>query len=58
MRETRLFGTDGRVLVRYSGTENLLRVMIEGRDESEINLLAKQISDTAKQEIEKITPAR
>jgi len=23
---------DGRVLVRYSGTENLLRVMIEGPD--------------------------
>jgi phosphoglucosamine mutase len=46
-------GSDGRVLVRYSGTENLLRVMIEGRDKSEINKLAQQISDTAKEEIEK-----
>jgi phosphoglucosamine mutase len=50
----RKLGSDGRVLVRYSGTENLLRVMIEGRDKAEINTLAKQISDTAKDEIEKV----
>jgi phosphoglucosamine mutase len=49
----RKLGSDGRVLVRYSGTENLLRVMIEGRDKNEINLMAQQISDTAKEEIEK-----
>lgn len=39
----------GRVLVRYSGTENLCRVMIEGKDEKEItddaNRIAKIISN-------------
>jgi phosphoglucosamine mutase len=46
-------GGDGRVLVRYSGTETLLRVMIEGADQEEINKMAADISETAKKEIEK-----
>lgn len=37
-------GSDGRVLVRYSGTENLCRVMVEGRDEKEIADHAKKIA--------------
>jgi len=40
----------GRLLVRYSGTENLARVMIEGEDFDEIeeraNLLARTIKNT------------
>jgi phosphoglucosamine mutase len=35
----------GRVLVRYSGTEALLRVMIEGEDETRIKELANDIVD-------------
>jgi len=35
----------GRLLVRYSGTEPLLRVMLEGRDEVEIRALAQEIVD-------------
>lgn len=48
--EARVAG-QGRLLVRYSGTEPLLRVMIEGRNEEEIHLWAQQIIDTVKREI-------
>jgi phosphoglucosamine mutase len=36
-------GNAGRLLVRYSGTEMLARVMIEGEDKSEINALAQDV---------------
>ncbi|HXU04197.1 MAG TPA: hypothetical protein VN903_24720 [Polyangia bacterium] len=42
-------GKDGRVVVRYSGTESKARVMIEGTDESGIRVYAAQITDTLKQ---------
>jgi len=42
---------DGRLLVRYSGTENLLRVMIEGKEKEAINKLAKNIAQIAQKEI-------
>ena len=34
----------GRLLLRYSGTENLARVMIEGRDQTEIETLANRLA--------------
>lgn len=40
-------GDGGRVLVRASGTENLLRVMVEGKDQAQIERLAKQIAQVA-----------
>jgi phosphoglucosamine mutase len=36
-------GREGRVLVRYSGTENKVRVMIEGTDKRKIKGYAKEI---------------
>jgi phosphoglucosamine mutase len=41
-------GADGRVLVRYSGTEKKARVMIEGQDEREIKTHAETIADVLK----------
>jgi phosphoglucosamine mutase len=45
--EGRLAG-QGRLLVRYSGTEPLLRIMIEGRDQSEIQSWASELAGTVK----------
>ena len=39
-------GQDGRVLVRYSGTESKARVMIEGTDENTIRAYAEEIVAT------------
>jgi phosphoglucosamine mutase len=44
----RTLGERGRVLVRYSGTEPLLRVMIEGEREAQIRDLAERIASEAR----------
>jgi phosphoglucosamine mutase len=46
--ESRLAG-NGRLLVRYSGTEPLLRVMLEGQDEAEIRKWGQEIVDAVKE---------
>ncbi len=43
-----VLGDTGRVLVRASGTENLLRVMVEGKDKAQIEQLAHEIADVVK----------
>jgi phosphoglucosamine mutase len=48
--EERLAG-NGRLLVRYSGTEPLLRVMIEGQDQHEIQGWAAEIVSTVKEHL-------
>jgi len=48
--EQRLAGR-GRLLVRYSGTEPLLRVMIEGEHQDEINMWAEEIAGAVRAEI-------
>ena len=48
--EARVAG-QGRLLVRYSGTEPLLRVMLEGKDEQEIRAWAQEIVDAVKKHV-------
>lgn len=40
-------GEEGRLLVRYSGTEPVLRIMVEGKNDSEIRKIANEISGCA-----------
>ena len=44
-------GKRGRVLVRYSGTENLVRVMVEGEDDAQIKRIAEHLRDVLRDEI-------
>jgi phosphoglucosamine mutase len=48
---TRDLGGRGRILVRYSGTENLVRVMVEGEDDAQIRRIAGELRDVLKEEI-------
>ena len=45
--EARVDG-QGRLLIRYSGTEPLLRIMIEGKDDREIRQWANEIADAVR----------
>ncbi len=44
-------GSDGRVLVRASGTEPLVRVMLEGKDSAQIERLAELIAQVVKERL-------
>ncbi len=48
--ETELSGS-GRILVRYSGTEPLLRVMVEGPEQSQVERLAGRVADVIRTEM-------
>jgi len=48
--ESRVAG-HGRVLIRYSGTEPLLRVMLEGRHDGEIRAWAQEIVDVVQKNL-------
>jgi phosphoglucosamine mutase len=48
--EARVAG-QGRLLVRYSGTEPLLRVMLEGRRQEDIRAWAQEIVDVVKEHL-------
>jgi phosphoglucosamine mutase len=44
-------GEERRVLVRYSGTEPLCRVMVEGKDKDQIERSVRMIADVIKKEL-------
>ncbi len=44
-------GKSGRVLLRRSGTEPLVRVMVEGEDRTHVTQLANQLADIVKEEL-------
>ena len=48
--ESKLNGR-GRVLLRASGTEPLIRVMVEGEDEKQVSAYAQQIADAVSQSV-------
>jgi phosphoglucosamine mutase len=50
-RVERELGADGRLLLRYSGTESLARVMIEGRSANQIEKLATDLAGTIREEL-------
>jgi phosphoglucosamine mutase len=43
-----VLGDRGRLLVRYSGTEPLLRIMIEGEDQASVQAWAEEIADAVR----------
>jgi phosphoglucosamine mutase len=44
-------GQEGRILIRYSGTEPLLRIMLEGQDKYQITGWAKDIAEAVEKSI-------
>jgi phosphoglucosamine mutase len=48
--EARIAG-QGRLLIRYSGTEPLLRIMLEGQREEEIRAWAQEIVDVVMEQL-------
>jgi len=47
----KVLGRDGRVLVRWSGTEPKLRIMIEGPEETKIRAFAQELAEAARKDV-------
>jgi phosphoglucosamine mutase len=44
-------GAEGRILIRWSGTEPKLRIMVEGPDEDQIRVWAREIAASARKDV-------
>ncbi len=52
LEETELeLGDDGRVFIRYSGTEALARISIEGLDGEKIKIMADNLAEAVREEL-------
>ena len=47
----KIMGNEGRVLVRTSGTEPIVRVMVEGKDAEAVKVIAEEIAEVVKKEL-------
>jgi phosphoglucosamine mutase len=45
-----VLGDQGRVLIRWSGTENKLRIMLEGPDQAQLDQMARELGQAATQD--------
>jgi phosphoglucosamine mutase len=50
-RVTKAMDGNGRILIRYSGTEPLLRIMLEGKDDATIKAWAEDIAAAVRAEL-------
>ena len=48
-RSSRSSATRGRVVLRASGTEPVIRVMVEGEDRQQVGTVANRLADTVRE---------